>query len=234
MCVHQPTAGLRKLTYQWSEPVFLVLSVTPSVARAVSLVSTEGGKGLFPKTININRKMMVPFPISPSFFIGARVMRKFKQGVFSGTVSHVIEDDGNNVWHVVYDDFDSEDLSANELYDAIYYHPLLDASSDLVLPSVGEFVWYSFDRLPRLGRVVGLDPTTARPVTVRVFVPRSGAKSLPLATYKPKPQGDEDREASGCYDVLHLSQIRFGFQALTGEGKLPASARKRLRSCLRR
>ena len=232
MC--RPTPALKKVTYQWSEPVFLVLSVTPSIARAISLVSREGGKGLFPKTININRKMMVPFPVSASFFIGARVMRKFRQGVFSGTVSHVIEDEGTTVWHAVYDDFDSEDLTDNELYDAIYYHPLLDSSSDLVLPSVGDFVWYSFDRLPRLGQVVSLDPTTARPVTVRIYVPRAGNNSLPLAAYKPKPQGDEDREASGCFDSLHLSQIRFGFKSLTGGGKLPVSAKKRLRSCLRR
>ena len=53
VCVHQPTAGLRKLTFQWSEPVFLVLSVTPSIARVINLVSQEGGKGLFPPTINI-------------------------------------------------------------------------------------------------------------------------------------------------------------------------------------
>ena len=161
-------------------------------------------------------------------------MWKFKQGVVSGTVTHVIEDEGTTVWHAVYDDFDSEDLSANELYDAVYYHPMLDSSSDLVLPSVGDFVWYSFDRLPRLGQVVSLDPTTARPVTVRVFVPRSGDKSLPLAAYKPKPQGDEDRDASGCFDSLHLSQIRFGFKSLSGNGKLSAAAKKRLRSCLRK
>ena len=177
---------------------------------------------------------MVPFPVASSFFIGARIMRKFKQGIFSGTVSHVIEDEGETLWHVIYEDFDSEDLSANELYEAIYYHPLLDATSDLVLPSLGDFVWYSFDRLPRLGKVVSLDPTTARPVTVRVFVPRSGAGSLPLAACKPKPQRDEDREGSGCFDHLHLSQIRFGFPDLTGAGKLPASAQKRLRYCMQR
>ena len=133
---------------------------------------------------------------------------------------------------MVFDDFDAEELSANELYDATYYHPLLDASSDLPLPEIDDFVWYSFDRLPRLGRVVSLDPTTARPVTVRVHVPKAGARDLPGATYKPRPQQDDDRDQSGCFDHLHLTQIRFGFRSLTKGGRLPSSAVKRLRSCL--
>ena len=94
VCVHQPTPGLRKLRYQWSEPVFLVLAVTPQVVRAISLVSKEGARGCFPPTININRKMLEPYPITPSFFVGAQIMRKFKQGIFAGTITEVMDDEG--------------------------------------------------------------------------------------------------------------------------------------------
>ena len=81
VCVHQPTPALRKLRFQWSEPVYLVLSTTPNVVRAINLVSKEGAKGKFPITHNINRKMLEPYPVNSSFFVGARVLRKFAQGV---------------------------------------------------------------------------------------------------------------------------------------------------------
>ena len=173
-------------------------------------------------------------PVNPSFFVGARVLRKFVQGVFSGTVTHVIDDEGETLWHVEYEDFDAEDLSADELHDAIYFHPTLDASSDMVLPTLGSFVWYSADRLPRLGQVTGLDPTVARPVTVRVFEPRSGAGALHLARFRPRPPAEGVHDEVGCHDQLYLTQVRFGFEALTNGDRMPSSAQKRLRACLRR
>ena len=190
--------------------------------------------GCFPPTDNINRKMLEPYPITPSFFIGALVMRKFRQGVFSGRVTHVIEDEGETLWHVEFQDFDSEDLSANELYDAVYFHPLLDASSDLELPEVGSFVWYSSNRLPRLGQVSGLDPTLAKPITVRIFEPKSGAGALHLASFKPRPPVEGSNDEVGCYDHLFMTQVRLGFTALLDSGKMSVPAQKRLRACLKR
>ena len=176
---------------------------------------------------------MVPFPSSPSFFIGARVRRKFKQGIYVGTITHVIDDEGESLWHVVYGDFDSEDLNFNEMVDATFYHPLLDTAHDLTLPEIGSFVWYSEGQRPRLGQVTGLDPTLPRPVTIRLFVPKAGAASLPLATFRPKPPVDDSGDEVGCHHQLHLSQIRSSFQALTPTGKLPAQARRHLQACLR-
>ena len=80
----------------------------------------------------------------------------------------------------------------------------------------------------------GVDPTLAKPVTVRVFVPKNDAVSLPQASFRPKPTEDGDREGSGGYDNVHLTQIRFGFAELTRAGRLPLKAKKRLQSCLRR
>ena len=84
--------------------------------------------------------MLVPFPMSPSFSLGARVRRSFDQGIHVGTVTDLYEDEGQPLWKVVYNDFDSEDLSEEELVEALVYHPILDNSIELdVLEEVGPF-----------------------------------------------------------------------------------------------
>ena len=177
---------------------------------------------------------MVPFPASPSFFIGAKARRRFAQGIYVGTVTHVIDDEGECLWHVVYQDFDSEDLNFNELIDAVFYHPLLDTAHDLCLPRVGEFVWYSEAQRPRLGQVTGLDPTLPRPITVREFVPKQGAPSLPQASFRPRPPAEGALDEVGCFRQLHLSQVRSTFPSLLKNGTLPKDARRHLAACLRR
>ena len=134
---------------------------------------------------------MVPYPSSAAFFIGSKVRRQFRQGVFTGSVTHVIDDEGESLWHVVYPDYDSEDLNFDELVDAVYYHPLLDTTYDLQLPQVGHFVWFVERQRPRLGQVTGLDPTLPRPITVRLFEPRGGATSLAAASFRPTPPADD-------------------------------------------
>ena len=71
----------------------------------------------------------------------------------------MLEDEGEALWHAVFDDFDSEELNFNELIDAVYYHPMLDTTHDLSLPSIGSFAWFSERQRPRLVQVTGLDPT---------------------------------------------------------------------------
>ena len=131
---------------------------------------------------------------------------------------------------MVYNDFDSEDLNFHELVDAVFYHPLLDTTHDLVLPEVGSFVWFSEDQRPRLGQVTGLDPTLPRTVTIRLFVPKTGAASLPLAVFRPQPPADDSRDEVGCFQQLHLSKIRSSFPTLTPNGKLPVAARRHLQT----
>ena len=177
---------------------------------------------------------MVPYPTSAAFFIGARVRRQFRQGIFTGTITHIIDDEGESLWHAVYPDFDSEDLNFNEVIDAVYYHPLLDTTYDLQLPEIGHFVWYAEQQRPRLGQVTGLDPTLPRPVTVRVFEPRRGASSLATAVYRPKPPDDDSGDQVGCRQQLHLMQVRMSFPALLADGRLPSQARRQLQAFLRR
>ena len=78
---------------------------------------------------------------------------------------------------------------------------------------------------PRLGKVVAVDPTLPRPVTVRLFEPSTGARRLSLTVFRPVPVDDD---GVGGHTQLHLFQIRFGFQALLGSGKLSVTVRHQL------
>ena len=42
---HRPTAALRKLRYQWTEPTFLVIEVSTNTCTAIDLTSKEGRLG---------------------------------------------------------------------------------------------------------------------------------------------------------------------------------------------
>ena len=82
VCLCKPQSKLPKLTFQWSEPTFIITSVSPSVLR--NLVVGEDNKlpqaGKLKDTV-VNRKMTslypVPhwmtslYPVPNSFFIGA-------------------------------------------------------------------------------------------------------------------------------------------------------------------
>ena len=180
--------------------------------------------------ININRKMLVPYEVQHRFFVGALVRRQFDEGVFLGKVAYVTEDEGEPLWRVVFDDFDSEDMSLEQLVDALVYHPLLDLCNDVVPPEVDSYVWFSQHQQPRLGVVTAMDPTLPRPVTVQYLEPSAGARRLSLATFLPV-RSTED--GVGSHEQLTLSQIRFGFPALLPSGKLPLEVRRQLDRSLR-
>ena len=116
--------------------------------------------------------------------------------------------------------------------DGLVYHPTLDHTADLDLPEVGSFVWYSQDRAPCLGRVVELDPTLPRPLTVHVYDPQTTKGGLPAARFQARRPEAGVREVSGIHDQLFLAQIRFGFDSLTAEGFLRKGDRTRLKKCL--
>ena len=71
--------------------------------------------------MRINRKSMVPYPTTATFFVVSKVRRQFSQGIFTVTIIHVVDDEGESLWHAVYPDYDSEDLNFNEVIDAVYY-----------------------------------------------------------------------------------------------------------------
>ena len=109
---------------------------------------------------------------------------------------------------------------------------MLDHTADLRLPEIGSFVWYSKDREPCLGKVVELDPTLPRPLTVQVFDPLPSKGGLPSARFVARRPETDGREVSGIHEQLFLAQVRFGFEALTAEGYLRRKDRNRLRKCL--
>lgn len=79
----------------------------------------------------INRKMLRLFPVPPSFFLGARVLKRFDQKWYQGTVNDVVQDEETTLWHVSYSDFDGEEMDIQQLASHIYSHPLLDPTESL-------------------------------------------------------------------------------------------------------
>ena len=54
VCINQPTRHLKKLTFQWSDPVYLVISAGPNVCAVRSLIDKGGSKGQRPALINMH------------------------------------------------------------------------------------------------------------------------------------------------------------------------------------
>ena len=115
--------------------------------------------------------MLKPFPVPDSFFLGAKVCRRFHDKWVVGTVTEVDDDDGERIWHVVYSDFDEEDLNRGELAKVLFYHPGMGVAEEVTIPAVGTWVWFAWDQQPCLGRVEAVDPSVPRPLQVRCYVP---------------------------------------------------------------
>ena len=156
-------------------------------------------------------------------------MKKFGNDWCRGTVDWVDTDEGETLWHVTYQDFDEEQMTLGELTQAIYYHPLLNPTSDLEVPEVGHFVWYAVNQQPRLGKVTAVDPTVSRPVVVEVFEPQANASSLPQARFRRATDIDTGYPQ---LDNITLHQIQMGFPTLSPRGLLYPRDRKKLSKCL--
>ena len=235
VCVNKPTKTMQKLNFQWSGPEYVVVSVAPNTCKVRHLASQKGVKvaelehvGDISTTV-INKKMMRPYEVSLGFFLGAKVYKLFeKEGVdkwFEGTVDQVVQDADEVCWHVTYSDFDEEELNLQQLAGVLGYHPMVDAVGDLEVPEVGTFVWFAEGNHPRLGRVSSVDPTLPRPVTVDVFAPRGGARSLAAASFE--MMRDEAGETTS--KRITIQQIRLRFDSLTARGYLTTRDRGKLR-----
>ena len=226
--VCSPQNKLPKLTFQWSEPTFIITKVTTALVSVRDLTNKKGAKISAVKNrtdIVVNKKMTSLYQVPISFFLGAKVMKKFGNKWCAGTVDLVDTDEGETLWH----DFDGEQMTLAELSQVITYHPLLDSSSDLPVPSPGSFIWYSVQQQPRLGRVVSVDPTVPRPVVVEVFVPQANAVSLPRAKFRLSQDEDTGKPK---VDHITLHQIRLRFDQLTPRGFLRPSDRAKLQDSL--
>ena len=79
----KPTPTLRKVTYQWTEPQYVVVLVT-TVTVTVRDLGNKGEAKLSVlnkvnqlKTSIVNRKMTRVCPVQAEFFVGATVTRRF-------------------------------------------------------------------------------------------------------------------------------------------------------------
>ena len=177
----------------------------------------------------INKKFMRSYDVAADFFLGATVMKLFEGRWYKGTVDRVARDEDRTLWHVTYSDFDEEELTKDQLATHLAYHPVLDIGGDLQVPNIGDFVWFSEERQPRLGQVLAVDTTLPRPVTVEVWVPETGAGDITRARFV---QAFDD-EQSAVVTQLTIHQIKLRLGALTSGGRLTATDRCRLDGCLR-
>ena len=138
------------------------------------------------------------------------------------------DDDGETIWHVVYDDFDEEDLNRGQLTECLVYHPGLSTTDEVILPVVETYVWVAWDQHPWVGRVVAVDPSVSRPIQVRCYTPTKGLEDLTKERFLPAVE--EDKPV-----IMQLSthQVMLPVEKLTPRGYLPAHDRRRLAMMLR-
>ena len=232
VAVYQPKPTLPKLSFQWSAPDHVVVSVESNTCKVRSLVNKGGASLSKIKKDNslpsrtVNKKMLSSYPVSDSFFLGAQVYRKFGKKWFPGTVDQTSADEGESVWRVTYSDFDSEEVDKQGLASILIYHPLLDAHSDIQVPEVESLVWFSKDQQPQLGRVLEVDPSSPRPLSVRLYVPLTPNTDLVGARYMPAVDPENDQP---IIQRLTMPQVVLRLDKdLTKRGYLQASDRRRL------
>ena len=151
--------------------------------------------------------------------------RQFGKKWVEGTIDRMDQDEGEPLWHVVYTDFDEEQLDKAQMCDALVYHPLLDTHGDLPVPVVGSFVWYSHNQQPYLGQVVSVDPSVPRPIVVQRYRPQANAVSLPRASFQ---RAVDAETGEPVLSHLTLPQVQLRFESLTTRGFLSAKDRRRL------
>ena len=169
--------------------------------------------------------MLSSFPVPDSFFLGAKVCRKFGKKWFIGTVDDTSADEGESIWRITYSDFDSEEVDRQGLAAILAYHPLLEADGDLPIPEVDTFVWFSVDQSPRLGKVVEVDPSSVRPITVHLYTPRKGAADITRAKFVAVSEGEDNQPV---VKRLTLPQVILRVPRLTPKGYLTAKDRSLL------
>ena len=147
-----------------------------------------------------------------------------------GTVDELEVDEGTKLWHVTYEDFDGEDLNRRELAAALLFHPLLNTEGDLQVPALDSLVWFSQDSQPRLGKVMEIDPTVSRPLTLHIYEPMKHSGGLHLARFRPCLEKDSQ---GPLVARITLHQVMLQLAGLTKTGCMQAADRLRLQKVLK-
>ena len=96
------------------------------------------------------------------------------------------------------------------------------------MPEVESFVWFARNNMPVIGKVVVVDPTLPRPITVLLYQPESGSKGVIGARFVPAT--NEDGETTSLQ--LTPQQVVMQVSSLTTKGYLRASDKRRLSAFL--
>ena len=169
--------------------------------------------------------MMRPHPVPSSFFIGAKVCRSIQGKWYTGTVVDTRVDEGETLWHIVYPDFDTEDLNKEELTDSLVYHPSLGKAREVQLPEPGQLVCFIRDQAPCVGSVQSVDHTLPRPITVRVYTALRSGRAFVKQQFAPAVSVEDEKP---LMQQLAAHQVMLHLQPLSARGFLSVRDRRRL------
>lgn len=215
--LHQPSKTLKKLTYQWSAPDFLLVKLHPPTCTVRPLVSPRGRDGQSPKDMVVNISKVRSHGKPPSgFWIGCRVLRTFDGKPYVGTIDEISTDEGQVFFHVTYEDFDEEEIDQGEVVEHVCYHPELDAArhglSSNPLPTEGSIVLYASNYQPRVGKVLEVHPSLSKSVVVQVWKPkqpRHGHPDLANARYRTLDSPENPDRLSISPAQIRIDNLRF-------------------------
>ena len=105
------------------------------------------------------------------------------------------------------------------------HHQELEVDYQAEQLEVGGFVWFSENQQSRLDKILVVNVTSPRPVTVQTFVPQTNVVSLSRARFR-AARHEEGGKPKVTRITMHQIQLRF--QQLTTRGFLGAADRRRL------
>lgn len=185
-----PSYTMKKLTFQWSAPMYLVTNVRDNTCSVKSLVSEAGRAGRTLKVTVMNLAKVKYHSAPPSgFWLGCRVLRKFADEWYQGTVDDISVDEGQTYFHVTFEDFDEQELDLGEVWDSVIYHPELEEGDGgleaTAYPEVVSMVLFAANQRPCLGRVVEVQPYAQRQVVVQVWAQARKSKDFISSKFRP-------------------------------------------------
>ena len=220
------TATMKKLTFQWSAPMYIITQVRDNTCSVKPLVSQAGRAGGRPKVTVMNLAKVKFHSTPPSgFWLGCRVLRKFGSDWYQGTVDDISVDEGQTYFHVTFEDFDEQELDMGEVWDSVIYHPELEGGDgDLgpaEYPEVGSTVLFAANQQPCLGKVVEVQPYAQRQVVVQLWTPARRSKDFISSKFRSAASDGEISQRA-----LTVSQLRLSKISLSESGNLSPASRK--------
>ena len=100
---------------------------------------------------------------------------------------------------------------------------IIPCSSDISVPAVDTYVWFARNNMPVLGRVVEVDATLPRPLSVQLMTPEKGQTQVASARFRPAV----DNEGQPLMVQLTVQQVVMQVESLTNAGFLRSSDRRR-------